>query len=610
MKHTSKHIKTAKLHTSPWILMGGVLILLVVVAVLAVDDINREKDNMSRILLEKGAAWIRAFEAGTRVGMRRMMRGEEHIQNLLEETVAQPDVLYLTVTDEKGFVLAHSDSSLKGTRHTDPRFPGAEPADSREKWRLVKNPQRPDQQVFEVFREFHPMPPREILRRMHGSRNLDAGPAAAGSMHRPGRWLSDPDMAERKRYVFIGLDISPFEQARKEDLRTTLILSSVLLLLGFGGYVSLFWLQRYQAARRSLQESDTFTDEVVASLPVGLMATDKEGKIAFFNAAAERITGMHRRQAFGRHLTDVLPPDWQTLEKTLERDRPIIEQERECRFAGEKAVPVSLSAARITSREGLFLGNIVILRDITEVKHLQEEIRRTEKLAAIGGLAAGVAHEIRNPLSSIKGIATYFRDKLDTVPADRKTAGIMIQEVDRLNRVISELLEFARPAQLKKEPVRLRDLLYHSLDLVRQDARAKNVAIDLAESSPDLTCELDPDRFAQCLLNLYLNAIQAMEDGGTLSIGYFREKDRAVITVSDSGPGIQGDDLQQIFDPYFTSKPSGTGLGLAIVHKIVEAHQGRIAVDSKPGKGTTFTIALPINANAGPQQGGRYDSRS
>ncbi len=597
MKRQSRKFKPVGLHTSPWILLGGVLILLVIVVILAIDDINREKENMSRVLLEKGAAWIRAFEAGTRVGMRRMMRGEDHIQYLLEEAAAQPDVLYLAVTDDKGFILAHNNTTLKGTPHIDPRSLDSAVSGFHEKWRVVKNGE--GRQVFEVFREFRPLSRQEIRRRVQKSQTHDTNAMMGGSMHRQDRGFLHPKMEDGKRFVFIGLDITPFELARKEDLRNTLILSSVLLLLGFGGYVSLFWFQGYQAARRSLQESDTFTDEVVASLPVGLMATDKEGKIAFFNATAERITGMHRRHAFGRGLAEVLPQEWLTLKKTLDQGRPIIEQEKEYAFAQGKAVPVSLSAVRITSREGLFLGNIVILRDIAEVRRLQEQIRRTEKLAAIGGLAAGVAHEIRNPLSSIKGIATYFRDKLDTPPADRETAGIMIQEVDRLNRVISALLEFARPAELKRESVDLRELLEHSLRLVQQDARAKDITIDLGQTSADLTHDVDPDRLSQCLLNLYLNAIQAMEDGGTLSIGCSREKDIVVITVADTGPGIDLDDLQQVFDPYFTTKPSGTGLGLAIVHKIVEAHDGRLEVDSEPGKGTTFKIALPIKPNVG-----------
>lgn len=593
MPPTSKEFKRFGLQTSPWVLLSGVLILLAIVVVLAVQDISRERENMSRILIEKGAAWIKATEAGTRVGMRRMMRGEDHIQHLLEETAGQPDVLYVLVTDNQGVILAHNDSSLKGKPHVDRRSLPSADTYSREYSRVVDNAD--GQKVFEVFREFHPLTVQEIRRRLHRYRELGGKEMMGGMLHRQSDWFLSAQPDGVKRFIFIGLDISPFDQARKQDLKNTLILSSVLLLLGFGGYVSIFWVQNYRAARRSLQESTTFTDEVVASLPVGLMATDKEGRIAFFNAAAERITGMKREKVYGSELEDVLPPDWRIFREALERGDAIIEQEKECAFPGQANVSVSASAVRITSHEGLFLGNIVILRDITEVKRLQEEIRRTEKLAAIGGLAAGVAHEIRNPLSSIKGIATYFRDKLDTTTADRETAEVMIQEVDRLNRVISELLEFARPAQLKTRTVSLNELVRHAVQLVQPDARARKITIEVLETPQGPTLELDPDRFSQCLLNLYLNAIQAMQNGGKLSIRCSMDKHAATIEVSDTGHGINPADMQQIFNPYFTTKPSGTGLGLAIVHKIVEAHQGQIKVDSLPGRGTTFTVTLPRN---------------
>lgn len=593
MKPESKTHHPIGLQTSPWVLLSGVLILLIVVAVMAVQDINRERQNMSRILIEKGAAWIKAFEAGTRVGMRRMMRGEEHIQHLLEATAEQADVLYVMITDSRGIILAHNDTFLKGKRHIDRRSLPPAGEHSREHWRIVEKAD--GQKVFEVFREFRPLTHKEMMRHLRKFQKLDESETMGGRMHGQDSRLLPQQPEGVQRFIIIGLDISPFEQARKEDLKNTLILSSVLLLLGFGGYLSLFWVQNYRAARRSLQESNTFTDEVVASLPVGLMATDRDGNIAFFNAAAERITGMDRQRVYGRVLDEVLPPGWNNFKETLERGGTIIEQEKEYTFTDRTAVPVSVSAVRITSQEGLFLGNIVILRDIAEIKHLQEEIRRTEKLAALGGLAAGVAHEIRNPLSSIKGLATYFRDKLDTTPADRETAEVMIREVDRLNRVIGELLEFARPAQLKTRSVSIRELIRHSVRLVQQDAQARKIKINVSETAQDPTIEIDPDRFSQCLLNLYLNAIQAMEDGGTLSIGCTMEDHDLIIQVSDTGPGIATADLPRIFNPYFTTKPSGTGLGLAIVHKIVEAHYGRIQVASNPGHGATFTIALLKN---------------
>jgi two-component system sensor histidine kinase HydH len=238
------------------------------------------------------------------------------------------------------------------------------------------------------------------------------------------------------------------------------------------------------------------------------------------------------------------------------------------------------------------------LRDLGEVRSLQEEIRRKEKLAAVGSLAAGIAHEIRNPLSSIKGLATYFGNKFAETDEDKESAGVMVREVDRLNRVISELLEFARPSELKLKQKNIKELLEHSVRLVQQDAKSNNIEIDLAVSDGLPSALLDPDRFSQALLNLYLNAIQAMDEGGVLSVkSTLGEEGEIKVEIADTGAGINPNDLNKVFDPYFTTKTKGTGLGLAIVHKIIEAHNGEIRIRSAPGKGTVFTLLIPISAS-------------
>jgi two-component system sensor histidine kinase HydH len=366
-------------------------------------------------------------------------------------------------------------------------------------------------------------------------------------------------------------------------------------LLGFGGFISLFWAQSYRSARRSLQDTSAFADEVVTHLPVGLIATDRDGKITFFNAAAEKITGLNLHETRGKDPENVLPSPWCELKEYLDQGETVLEQEMECVFSGQEPVPVSVSATRIDNEEGYFVGNILILRDLGEVRRLQEEVRRKEKLAALGGLAAGVAHEIRNPLSSIKGIASYFGGNFAEGSHDLELAGVMIQEVDRLNRVISELLDFARPSELNLKPTDVNEILKHSTRLVQQDAKTKNIEIHWSGSENLAQVQLDADRFSQCLLNLYLNAIQSMDAGGVLSINCSPgDNENIRMEIADTGKGIRSSDLKKIFDPYFTTKSTGTGLGLAIVHKIIEAHQGNIKVTSTPGKGTVFTIFIPI----------------
>jgi two-component system sensor histidine kinase HydH len=283
------------------------------------------------------------------------------------------------------------------------------------------------------------------------------------------------------------------------------------------------------------------------------------------------------------------------LKKLLDLGESVSEKEMECEFTLKKVVPVSISASKIINEEGEFVGRVFILRDLAEVRRLQDEIRRKEKLAAIGDLAAGVAHEIRNPLSSIKGIASYYKEKFADGSEDKEMAGVMIEETDRLNRVISELLEFARPSKLNLKLSDLNELLKHSARFIQQEATTKNIQIHLNLTPDAVEAEVDPDRLTQCFLNLYLNALQAMKNGGQLAIASATRVDGSVsIDIRDNGSGISTDDLSKIFDPYYTTKPKGTGLGLAIVHKIIEAHHGQIKARSIIGQGSVFSIILPL----------------
>lgn len=241
-----------------------------------------------------------------------------------------------------------------------------------------------------------------------------------------------------------------------------------------------------------------------------------------------------------------------------------------------------------------------------EVHRLEEEMRRQEKLAAIGTLAAGVAHEIRNPLSSIKGYATYFRERFPEGSEDREAAAVMVREANRLNRVITDLLGLSRPGDVTTRPVCLENIVAHVLRLIRQTAGERKIELVCRTSRrvPDVLA--DVERLGQALLNLCLNALDAMPDGGRLTVAIAACRGRVCLMVRDTGTGITPEIRRHIFDPYFTTKGSGTGLGLPLVHKIVTAHGGEIGVYSRPagadGHGETiFRIWLP----AAPEPGSR-----
>lgn len=573
-----------QLPTSPWIIIGSVGILLIVVVVLAAQNYSREKKYMSQILSEKGAVIVKAVEAGARTGMMGMMWGGQQIQTLIEETAQLPDVLYITVINRDGFVLASSNREVIGTQvNPAPYKIDLKPSEAIKGY--LKNADS-QQQSFEVSKIFNPISSHDegLHRKSMMMESCDD-------------WCWPQAKTGEEQIILVGLDPKPFQEARREDIRNTAIISGVLVLLGLAGFVSMFWMQSYRSTKRSLQDTSAIKDQVVTSLPVGLIATDKNGKLALSNSAAERITGINLAQARGKEPDSILPSNFCELKKLLDLGESVSEKEMECEFTLKKVVPVSISASKIINEEGEFVGRVFILRDLAEVRRLQDEIRRKEKLAAIGDLAAGVAHEIRNPLSSIKGIASYYKAKFADGSEDKEMAGVMIEETDRLNRVISELLEFARPSKLNLKLSDLNELLKHSARLIQQEATAKNIQIHLNLTPDSMEAEVDPDRLSQCFLNLYLNALQAMKSGGQLAIASATRVDGSVlIDIKDNGSGISVDDLGKIFDPYFTTKPKGTGLGLAIVHKIIEAHQGQIKARSIIGQGTVFSIILPLKA--------------
>jgi two-component system sensor histidine kinase HydH len=244
--------------------------------------------------------------------------------------------------------------------------------------------------------------------------------------------------------------------------------------------------------------------------------------------------------------------------------------------------------------EDVSSGKILLMRDVTQIRKLEKEVAKSRHLNSIASLAAGVAHEIRNPLSSIKGLAIYLKERMQADSEDKEAADVIVAEVERLNRVITQLIEFARPLELKKEKSRLSDLIGHTIKLIEAEAQKNNITASLDVNRDEQYVEVDADKIKQVFLNIFLNAMAAMKNGGRLEIALERGKEDVQVVVSDNGIGIKETDLPRIYDPYFTSKPAGTGLGLALVQKIMEAHRGKIIVESVDGKGTKVILFFPV----------------
>ena len=580
MKNRQDHIhRKLWVGISPWIIIGAVVILVPIFIFMTQQSLNRQRAYTTKLLVEKSAALIRSFEAGARTGIG-LKWGHFQLQKLLMETAQQPDIDYLIVTDTHGTILADSDPSLIGEKYGTDLDLRSVSRSKQLQWRQVPNTEGAD--TFEIYRQFTSA--RENIQEDQGRIRPDA-PLPSQKEER--------DTLSAGLVIFVGLDMGPIEAARAEDTRNTILIAVIFLLIGISGIISLLLAQGYRSARSSLSRVQAFSDNLVENMPMGLVAMDRESRIIAFNQTAEFVLRKTAGEVIGQMAKDVLPEACRDLLRTLEVEKQIIAKEIDCSLTDGRTIPLEVIATVLEEEDGA-RGVVVLFRDITEIKQLKKEIAQSQRLASLGSLAAGVAHEIRNPLSSIKGFATYFKERYRDNPDDSQTADIMVQEVDRLNRVIGQLLDYARPMTMNRRETAIQTVIQHALRMIESQAREKGVVIQTELQADVVAVLIDPDRIKQVFLNLYLNAIGAMEGGGILSVALFSMTDRRIrIEVRDTGVGIDPKDLDRIFDPYFTTKSSGTGLGLAIVQKIIEAHRGEIQVASTPGLGTTVSVILP-----------------
>ncbi|MBI5634087.1 MAG: PAS domain S-box protein [Nitrospirae bacterium] len=390
---------------------------------------------------------------------------------------------------------------------------------------------------------------------------------------------------------FYGLIPIPYEgtMLEKQFLYNIFIHTISLYVTAYlAGYLS----SRLEETVEMLAEKDThlrdlelFNMKVIESLPSGLVTTDIEGKVLIFNRAAEKITGTVKHDIIGRPIENALP--FLKLPISEGRKEKVLQRPNH----EKKIIGIHTSILRdISGRETGFIG---IFQDLTALKELEEEMKNKEKWAAIGELSANIAHEIRNPLASLRGSIEMLREGKIPEKHRDKLMEIAINETERLNNIVTDFLTYSRPKPLDIQKVDLNALLGDTLELLRNRAQNMGDIIVRQESEGALPVSLDPLKIRQVFWNLGINALEAMEKGGTLTVSTKEMPDRISITFSDTGTGMNKDDLERIFYPFQTSKEKGTGLGLSIALRIVEEHQGRIAVQSDSGTGTTFEIILP-----------------
>jgi two-component system sensor histidine kinase PilS (NtrC family) len=361
--------------------------------------------------------------------------------------------------------------------------------------------------------------------------------------------------------------------------------------------------QRVQAREDDLQKLELFHKHVVDNIPSGILTADTLGRLSLINQTACTILGVRREEVAGKYVESVLG-GLDLLDPRGENRMP--RAEVFFRRADGAEIFLGFSTSPLKDAEGKVIGRVVIFQDLTPVKLMEERIRIADRLAGVGELAAGLAHEIRNPLASIAGSSQMLRESPDMRGDARTLLDIIERESTRLNGLISDFLAYTGPSLRNVGPVNVSDLIGEVVDGVRAgEAREKGVRVEKLPLK-NLFVDGDAEQLKQVLWNLARNAVQATPEGGRVRLDLFpqvRQGERYVVTtVSDTGTGIDPACTDKIFNPFFTTKEGGTGLGLAISQRIVQMHRGFIEARSQPGHGSTFSVFLPerrANLHAG-----------
>lgn len=539
------------------LLLGGLL------AVSTIHNINREQVMMEKLLLQQGETIIRSIGTGVRAAMTRSMTEKDLIAILETEKKREDDILYIRIVDANGSIFADA-----GSREFSPS--GA----LKQSKRIGKSftTLDTDGEIFEIAQPF------DLINNHLGAPTI---PPQTGR----GQQLT----------ILVGLLTREFDVARQHDVQHNLFMAALLFLVGITGLYFLFLYERMRVANSTLKNMKLYTANVIESIPAGLVTLDAADTVVSVNRKAEEILGNDFKEMNGRSIGEVFqncPFD------NLQVNSELLEIDSECVHFDGSSVPVRISASKLLDHNGEAIGSVLILKDMSLLRHMEQQLERSRRMAALGKMAAGIAHEIRNPLGTLKGFAQFFGAQADENSESRHYADLMVSEVDRLNQTISALLQFARPREPQFENVNLDALITKTVALMETECEHHNIKLHWSRDT-GIEVVADPDLLLQVLLNLLKNSISATPPEGEISLTAIREGREAVIIVHDTGKGMTREEQERMFDPFFTTKKTGTGLGLTVSLQIIEEHNGRFEVSTAPNNGTDIRIVLPF------PQGGR-----
>jgi two-component system sensor histidine kinase HydH len=598
----------------PWLKLILILGVIVLGTLLATRDLDRERRYLEDLFLQKGEVLIRSLSTASRMGWTNL----DSVGDLASfmELMDSQDVLYIATTNLNGGLIS---ASVPLSELADAPFANLDPPDSfqppvphfREQGRADGR-----KGVFWVYRPlwftFGEAPPRPGNHRgptHHGppppwdSPLLEKNVPEIQMRDRPRVFIPpiprDPRVAV---YCWVGFDREAFAASERAAKTNSILFIGLMTLASLAGVLALFWAHSWRLARRQAHDTSALALIIFDRLPVGLILTDNEGRVTFANPAALKIAGLRQNDFRGQKLSAL-------TFGTFPQEEELSGVETDLNFRGGLSARLSITGGPVLDRQKVKVGRVILLADLGELGRLKAELAQKDRLATLGSMARGLAHEIRNPLGAIKGLTQHLLSR-DSTTREKEALAVILSSVDRLAGTITDFLEFARPTELKPEPLALGSLLQKIHSLIAHDADSEKVTLDLTLPPEPLYSMADEALLSQAFLNLYLNAIQATSQNPPelprlLTVALTsRFPGQALICFTDNGPGFGEEQLSRPFVPYFTSKAQGTGLGLALVKKTVEAHDGQVLLGNHESGGAMVTVVLPLLASPPPPPDG------
>jgi PAS domain S-box-containing protein len=336
-----------------------------------------------------------------------------------------------------------------------------------------------------------------------------------------------------------------------------------------------------------------YHEKLLQSMQDGVVAVDPAGRVITFNPAAEDITGVKEKEAVGRYLFDIGLSDLDIP--------PIGERSHEINLKSKtgKEIPLLITVTPFTRKWDLAPSRLVVFRDLSELRALELEKMQIERFSSMGAMAASIAHEIKNPLVPIRTFAYLLPTEFDDAEFRNEFSVTVVREVDRINRLVGQMLDLVRKPSHDHEPVDMRELIDRLIILIKPECDVNDVKV-ITEIPDDLPSVFgDPGQIYQSFLNVFTNAVQVMPDGGELKIILENVDDMVVCRISDTGPGVESSEINRIFEPLYTTKTGGHGLGLALTYQFIKSHGGFVRAESEPGCGLTMVLSLPASGDIG-----------